>query len=292
MAAAGIRPGNEGAAALTSEWDAEIRLKPTEEMVVVSDFSSPVGVDDKNIQNLLTIRILPTITAQTLASTDQGQGSGLTYHTGTILSVTASPVFTYGAVELPAHLLSKMTGPDGSALKAGYRKQLMAALGEKIDNTGAQLATGVSTQKGAPSNFDKPLLLDAKGTLQTNAKNHVKAGKTQIHLKYHPSQIKYLESISEIMNADARGGGDSPNVAGVVVKAWGLTLAESGNVYSTGGVVYNFMFASQGFVLGYNLEPGMLDPQTFELVTRFIARAEFGVVEVFDEDGVAIKSAA
>lgn len=286
MAAAGIRPGNEGANALRQEWDADIKTKPNEESVVTKRFGKPMGVD--KIGEQLHIRILPTVAANRLETTAQGQGAGITYHTGNILEVTCDPFFSYGIVELPDHFLSKLNSPDQAAIKAGYRKQLMASLNEDIDREGGELAAGASVTKGAPSDFDKSLLLDALGTLRQNAKEFVKDG-TPMYLCYHPSQIRHVNAIGEITNAYATGKSRG-NIDGVVIDAWGAELAESGNVWQDAGVTYNLLHAKEAFVKAFNVEPTMKDPQEFEFVTRMPAYSEAGVVEVFDEAVVAILS--
>ena len=259
-------------------------------MVIANNFMSAEGVT--KINNLLHIRILPTVAANRLAATDQGQGS-LTYETGTILEVQVSPVFSYTIVELPDHLMSKLSDPDQAAIKAGYRKQLLAGINTDIDATAGALASALSVQKGAPSDFDKSLLLDAQGTLAENAKEFIKLAQgTPMYLCYHPSQIKNVNNISEITAAYARGDSSNPNVKGVVIDAWGMALAESGNVYEDTGVYYNLLHAKEAFVLGYNVMPRLKDPQPYEFVTRFPAFCEFGTDTVFDEAALAIKSAA
>jgi hypothetical protein len=281
-----IRPGTEGANYLRTEYDADFKTKAYEDSVIVEDFDKPTGVE--KIGNGLVIRIVPTISAQTLLST--GAGTSLTYDTTTATSVTCAPVGRYGAVEIPEHLVAKMANGEETALKTAYRNQLMGSVKEGFDAYAAlTVGPGIGTAKG-PANFDKSGLLDAAQSLRTNAKSH--ANNAQVFVKYHPSQIKHIKSISEIMNADARGDSANPNVTGIMVKAWGMTFGESGNIYSSAGVVYNMLHLKSAFVRGYNQPAYLLEPQPFELVVRFIAYLEGGVVEVFDEDAVLYKSAA
>jgi hypothetical protein len=288
MADAPLRPGTEAAAYVKTMYDADFRLKAYEDSVIVADFDMPQGVD--KIGNSLVIRIVPTIAAQSLTST--GTGIALNYDGTTATSVSCNPVGRYGAVEIPIHLVAKMANGEETALKTAYRNQLMGSVKESFDAyAGSTLGPGLSNTKG-PANFDKTSLLDAKQTLRINAKSHYNMKTSQVFVKYHPSQVKYLESITEIMNADARGDSENPNVAGFVVKAWGMTFGESGNIYSAAGVVYNILHLKSAFVRGYNQPAFLLDPQPFELVTRFISYLEGGVVEVFDEDGILFKSAA
>lgn len=283
-----IRPGTEGAALLRTEYDADIRAKAYELPALLADFMKPQGID--KVGNSLVVRIIPTVAVQSLAST--GTGQSLTYDTGTVLSVTATPVGRYGAVEIPDHLVSKMAAGDESQTKQTYRDQIMGTMKEGLDAyAGSTLAPSISTAKG-PVNFDKSNLLDAKQSLRINAKGHYKLNSSTVHVKYHPSQIKHIESISEIMNADARGDSENPNVSGYVVKAWGMTFGDSGNIYSSAGVVYNMLHLKTAFVAGYNKEPYLKPEQPFELTTRFIGYSEMAVVEVFDEDAVLFKSAA
>lgn len=283
-----LRPGTEAANYLRTEYDADFRLKAYEDAVITADFQEPQGVE--KIGNSLVIRIIPTVTAQPLISTDKGVG--ITYDSTSGLSVSVTPVGRYGAIELPIHTVVKLVNGDEPALKAGYRDQLMGSVKESFDAYAAsQVGPGISSAKG-PANFDKTSLLDAKQTLRVNAKNHYNIRNSQVFVKYHPSQIKFLESIQEIMNANFRGDSENPNVTGFVVEGWGMTFGESGNIYSTAGTVYNLIHLKSAFVRGYNQPAMLLDPQPFELVTRFIAYLEGGVQEVFDEDAVLFKSAA
>jgi hypothetical protein len=283
-----IRPGTEGSALLKTEYDADIRTKAYEMPKLIADFDKPAGIS--KVGNLLTVRIIPTGTLRTLLST--GEGTGLTYETATTLSVTASPVGRYMAVEIPDHLVSKMVDGEEAQTKKKYRDILLSGVKEGMDAyAGSTLAPGISTAKG-PANFDKAGLLDAKQSLRINAKEHYDLKTSQVHVKYHPSQIKHIESISEIMNADARGDSENPNVSGYVVKAWGMTFSDAGTIYSAAGVVYNMLHLKSAFVAGYNQVPYLKNPQDYELVVRFICYGEMAVVEVFDEDAVLFKSAA
>jgi hypothetical protein len=233
------------------------------------------------------VRIIPKITASRLATTDQG--SSPTYHTGTVLRATVTPYFSYGAVELPDHLLSKLGAPESAALEAGYRKQLLAALDEDVDSLCGDLGPSISTVKG-PANGDKSLILDMQTSLATNSKNHVVVGQTEVHLKYHPSQIKYIGNIAEFANANTRGDSANPNVKGVILKAWGMTFTETGSIDFSGGFYWNMMFAPLYAILAWNLKPRVKVPQDFELTKRLFGECESGPAEVFDEDAVVWKS--
>lgn len=283
-----IRPSTEGAALLKTMYDSDFRTKANEEPVVIADFDKPQGVE--RIGNSLVIRIIPVIAAQTLAASDTGQS--LTAHTGTTTSVTASPVGRYGFVEIPIHLTSKFDGSENAAIIAAYRDQLKGSLDQEKDVYGAQTSiTSAGVQTHGPVNFDKSNLLAAKRKLRTSAKSHFKNG-SMIHMKYHPSQIDYVESIDSIMNAEARGDSENPYVTGFVNKAFGMTFAETANVYSAAGVVHNMLHLTSAFVQAYNINYKLLDPQDYLLTTRYLAYSEFGVAVPFPEDALDFQSAA
>lgn len=285
---AGITPGTEGASALKNRWDAVFRTKANEEMVIANDFDSPQGVE--MIGDRLWVRIVPIISMNTLASTAQGQGAGILYHTTSISRVSAVPTFIYGAVQLPDHLVTRLGSPDSAQLEAKYRSQLLAALDAQVDADAGTMIAGFSAVKG-PSNIDKVTLLDAQTTLATNAKQHYVAGSTQCHLKYHPSQMKNVNAIAEVANANFRGDTANPNVRGVILKAWGMTFAETGSVQFSAGNYQNALFVPSAVVLAWNRKPYVKPAQDFELTHNIYGQADYGFVEVFDEDGVTIKSA-
>lgn len=282
-----MTPGGDGAALLRTEYDADFRTKAYELPRIIADLDRPQGID--KVGNLLTVRIIPRFTATALAAADTG--ASLTADANATTSVTASPVGRYGYVQVPEHELSKMARGEDNQLKGKIRDQLLGTVKESLDAyAGSTLGPGISTAKG-PLNFDKANLLDAKQSLRINARGHYDIKTSTVHVKYHPSQIKHIESIAEIMNADMRGDSENPNVSGYVVKAWGMTFGDSGNIYSSAGVVYNMIHLSSFAAAGWNQTPYNKPTQDYELQTRFIAYGEMAVVEVFDEDAVLFKSA-
>lgn len=283
-----IRPSTEGAALLKTMYDADFRTKAYEEPVVIQDFSKPVSVE--RMGNSLVIRIIPVIADQSLAASDTGQS--LTAHTGTTTAVTASPVGRYGFVEIPIHLTSKFDGSESAAIVAAYREQLKGSLDAAKDTYGAQTAiTSAGVLTHGPVNFDKSNLLQAKQKLRISAKSHFKNG-SMIHMKYSPTQIQFVESIDSIMSAEVRGDSETPYVTGFVNKAFGMTFAETGNVYSAAGIVHNMLYLSSAFVQGYNIIYKLLDPQDYLLTTRYLAYSEFGVAVPFPEDALDFQTAA
>lgn len=282
--------------ALRQEWDGDFRLKANEELVIASDFDRPEGVTKNEITKQLNVRILPKVSASTTNVGATGSGISLDYDDTAPTAKTATPTHAYAAVQIPDTTAVRMVEGELSSFKAGYRKQILSALDEYVDEQAGVLAASLSVQKGAPSNFDASLLTDAHGTLLTQAAEHVKiyGGKTKLFLKYHPSQAKYINTIPQVAEARMRGNVNeaSPTQTGVVMEAWGMSLAETGNVYQSAGVTYNMVFAKSCFMLAYNLKPRMKDPQVFEAVVRMIGQVEFAVFEIFDEDGVGVRTPA
>ena len=69
-------------------------------------------------------------------------------------------------------------------------------------------------------------------------------------------------------------------------------IEQSGNIYVAAGIAHNLAYIEPAFVVGYNEEPTVLDPQPYELVTRIIATEEFGMSEAFDEYACDMQTAA
>lgn len=286
----GIRPSPEGASALRRMYTAEFKTSPNEEAVVTSHFGSPDGVE--KIGDLLNIRVIPTMNTSTLG--DTAQGTGIDYNVQTIQNVTADTTFAYAALEIPRHLVTKMTRADMASMRKGQRSQAMKALATKRDSDAtAFIAANCSIQQGMPNHFDRPTLLTAIATVVERAREFVDiygSGGPKVFLAYHPREIPYLLQIPEITAAYARGDKQNPNKTGVILDAYGLEFAETGLVYTANNVAYNPAFTDQAYVQGYNQEADMLPEQSYELVTRYIAIQEYGFVEVFDECTLVVRT--
>lgn len=287
MAAAGIRPGTEGANLLRSMYDAEIKLKTSEEGVIAQDI--PKGSTEK-IGDTYYVRIVPTVTARTAASTDQMGPEALTYETASTTRVSQTPTRKYFALEFPISMTEALLSPDNAKMRAAYRDQGTYSLIEAQDVLAAQLPLSLTTNVKGPLNADKTNLLAWKSALKVTAKRFAQNGKA-IHVKYHTSQSAFVESIAEIMNADARGGGDNPNVSGIMVKAWGMTFADTGNIVFSGGAYQNVMYVEDAFLKAYNFEPKIVREEDTGLVHRMFGYLEVAFVEVFDECALLWKSA-
>jgi hypothetical protein len=287
-----VRPGVEAANLLINRYNPGLLLAAVEEMRVADQFSKPDGVEYLN--NALIFRKIARHVASTLGST--ATGASIDYNTNTETAVTASPTFIYSGVQVVLNTLSKMVGDiDNLAgtgkLMAAYKKQSMAALATQIDTTAAGLADDLGTNivgSGAV-NIDKALLLAAQSKLLTNARSAFKPGQLA-YLCIHPSQSQYLMDIPEVTAANIRGDASNPNVKGWVWTAFGWEVRESGNILQSGGITHNLLFVSDAFAIGYNQRPKMLPLQDIEAYYNLIAVAEFGVVELFDEYAVDIRT--
>lgn len=285
----GITPASIGANLIRSRWGTDIKRKAYEEPVFAKDVST-LPTDGGKVGDRMYVRILPIITAITPTGSSEMGPESLTWHTGTVTRVQADPTGRYTAVELPITLTAKLDDAEDEATRRGYRDQMSGSINEAMDANGLSLAGSLGTTLG-PSNLDKTVLTSALATLRQNAKEHVKNG-SMLRFKYHPSQHDNLLTIAEIANAELRGDSENPNVKGFVIKAWGMTFEETGSIYETGGNKYNVLFADSAFGKAFNYEPNVLAPQEAGLTTRFVAYGEWAFIEVFDEDALAIRSAA
>ena len=286
MATSGIRPSTEGALLLKSLWDPAIKLKAQEEGVLAQDI--PKGNVEK-IGDTWYIRILPTVTIRSGASTDQYDDESLTWETGTVTRVSGTPTRKYAAVQFPVSMTEALVSADKAAMLSGYRDQGTAGLVEALDIGAAGLWANLITNVKGPFDASKTTLLSMRTSLKTSAKKHAKKG-SNIHVVYHTSQDTFVSSISEIMNADARGGGDTPNVDGIIVKAWGMTLSDTGSIINSGGSYKNLMFLDSAFAKAFNVEPGIYNQGQVGLVYRIRFYMEYSFVEVFDEDALVWQS--
>lgn len=289
MAVANIRPGTEGSDLLRTQYDNEIRVFPNELGIISPDITLSQGT---KAGSLFTVRRIPAVTINSLATTAQADSANLTYETGDTDTVTGAAVDRYAAVGVPLSLTERLDDADAQQVIAGYRQSIQGGLEEAEDvYLGLQLFTGVSTIKG-PGNFDKAALLDMKQTLRTNSKAHYgKRSPSAMHLKYHVSQIKHLENIDVLMNAELRGDDENPNVKGFYVKGLGITFAPTGNVPFSGGAYWNCLHLSTAFVKCYNVRRRVLPPEVSGLSVLYHGYLSMVGVEAFDADAVVQKSA-
>lgn len=282
---------------LVQKYKPGFALGANEESVFTKYCDDATGRAGK-MANQINIRILGGgLTGQTIVA--GGSGLTLTDTSEAGSSVNATPTFIYNAAYLSLPALSRLA-EDGPAAEAAYKAQLMASVMTKIDTTGTNLAQYLTTSvEGGAVTLDQALMTKCLKDLITQGKDHFGAGKRAVFL-IHPAQSDALLNIPTITAANIRGDSVNPIPSGWVWDAWNCKIEESGNVYSTGGIAYNMLFipgenaspnAKMGtFAVAYNMKPQPLDPQPVEAQMRFITVAEVGFVEVFDYDGVLMKT--
>lgn len=283
-----IRPGTEAANLLEQVWAPGLKRQTNEAGRIFPTFDKPEGVS--RIGNLLHVSKVLRQPANTLAAGDTGKT--LNYQGNTELDITVSPTFTYGAVEIAKHTMTRMLRYP--ALQKAYKQQIVAGLVAEKDARAGLMAASVSTVRGGiAQNFDKPFILDAVGALIENAREQYEPGTGKwAYLHFHPRQYKHVMNISEITSAQIRGDAEKPVKVGWVWEAYGLAMTVSGNVYTSGGIAHNFLHIKDSHIYGLNEDFEFLSPQEFELVTRLIAFGECGFAEVWDEYAVDMQTAA
>lgn len=276
-------------ALLEQTWRPTLGLQANEEMRVANTF------DDGNegvsrFAGTLNVRKILRVSPTTVLYTAADAGTSLTYSNNTELNVQVFPKFAYGAVSLSqATLVRLLAAPE---LQKAYRDQITKGLATQIDSDAAtQAASNTVTKGSSGQTFDKGFLLDGLGTLVGAVKELYEPGRAGwAYLHFHPNQLKYVLAIPEIVNAYIRGDGEKVVQKGWVWEAFGLSMSESGNVYTSGGIAYNFMHVKPSHILAYNAKPQFLEPQKFELVTRLIAFAEYGVKIIWDDYTVVMQT--
>lgn len=283
MAHTAIRVGTEAANILRDTWDSQFGLDPTEEAVVAPLVAKPNGV--QRIGKKLHLRKLKAATAQAMGTgAADTVADGLTYNTNTEVEVTVSPASFYSGIELNPDTLEQIID-DGEAI-AGWRKQLMATLGEKIDYTILQLVeANTLTETGA--SFTEAVWQAALAKLAKNAKGKFKIGRTPYNLVIHPDKLAQALQISALREYQIRGN-QGAAVSGQLVTTYGANIEETGLVSSDGGTYYMPMFIKDAYALGFNQQPKMLEVQNDGLVVRYVAYTSFGAAVWFDSSAVAI----
>ena len=269
---------------LPERWTPGLLQETTEEEVVGKTFSRPPG-GVKKIGQKLHIPKMLAISAQSGAGP---YSTSLTYSSNTEEEVTVSPEQSYAAVEIQRSVYLRMDiNPDGP-----YRQMLKYALAEYRDVTCAGLADNLATNvKGsAIASMDKGLLLDAQQALAISAKRRLKPGETLWYIKVHPLQLKNCMGVFDMTADYVRGDAVRPLVSGWMSPVLGANIDESGNVLNTGGIIHNLAYIPEAFVIGFNEESTVLEPQPVELVVRIIATEEFGASEQFDEYAVDMQT--
>jgi hypothetical protein len=273
---------------LREVWDSQFTLDPTEEAIVAPLVAEPVGV--QKIGKKLHLRKIGTMTSsvQTIGtpstSTATLASDNLTYHTNTEQEVTVTPTAYYVGIELNPDMLNQIID-DGNAI-AGWRKQMLAALDEKIDSTLLALAqSSTYTESGAA--LDDAIWRAAVAKLAKNAKRKFRIGKTPYNIILHPDVLSQALNIPALKEYQIRGNSGSAT-SGQLVTTYGANIEESGLVLSDAGTKYNPLFIQDAWCLGWNQKPKMLESQQDGLIMRFLAYTEFGVASWYDTSIVSV----
>lgn len=285
MANEGMTPGTQATNILRETWTSQFGLDPTEEAIVANLVSTPYGV--QKIGEKLHLRKLKAVTATKTngpTNTTVLIRDNLTMTANTEVEVQVTPFSYHTAINLNIDTLNEVI--DDGELIAGYRKQMLAALDEKLDFELLDLADDASlTESGA--SFTEAIWLAAVAKLAKNAKRKFRVGKTPYNLVIHPDHMAAAMQIDSIKSYIVRGNAGAAQT-GALVSTWGANIEESGLVKSSAGTEYNPLFIKDAWALGWNQKPFILKPQEDGLVTRFIGYFEAGVAEWFDSSIVSV----
>lgn len=280
MANAALRTGTEAANILREVWDSQFSLDPVEEAVFAPLVSQPNGT--QRIGKKLHLRKLKAMTVQAMDATAHNDATALTYNTNTEVEVTVTPASFYAGIELNPDTPEQIID-DGEAI-AGWRKQLMACLTEKIDEELGELAQSASlTETGA--SFTEALWQAALAKLAKNAKNKFKIGKTPYNLVIHPDRLANALAIPAIREYQIRGSKGSAMDASLV--GYGTNVAETSKVFTSGATNYCPLFLKDAWAIGWNQKPKNMPVQQDGLLERFLVYTSFGVAEWHDHSIVS-----
>lgn len=270
------------ASILKTTYDSEFGLDPTEESVIVNWIAKPMGGQKIGKEFVLRKIAAPTV-QQWSAGTSMLPG-GLTSHAPTEAAVTATLYYSYVQAEIDEPAMTRLV--DDANYRTGLRKQMAAVVNSRPDYYVASLFSGLSASESG-ADIDDAMLRSALKQLSTNAKGKFKIGQTPVRLFISPTQIDSVLGVSTIREYQIRGSaGSAPS--GQLVNAYGISFAETGLIAVDAGSYNNALILPDAFAIGYNIKPSALPEQQDGLVTRFIFRAEFGVVEWFDTSGVKL----
>lgn len=271
----------QNAAILKTTYDTEFGLDPFEEAKVAGFVAKPVG--STAIGNVLTLRKVSAHTASKYSGTS-GLPGNLTGTGNLEAAVTTTLAYAYVMCEIDEPALTRLV--DEGNYRNALRQQMAAAVNAQVDADLFALAPSLShTESGADLN--DAMYLSAVGQLAKYAKNKFKVGQTDVRLFVHPDELKNAMAIAAAKEYQIRGSAGSA-VSGQLVTTYGITIEESGNVYSSAGSAYNPLLLKDAWAIGYNRTPSALPEQQDGIITRLIFRAEYGVCEWFDSSGVTL----
>ena len=155
----------------------------------------------------------------------------------------------------------------------------------EIDTDLFTLAASLSHTQSV-ADLDDATVRAALGDLATYAKGKFRLGETPVTMFIHPSEVQHALGVSTFKEYQSRGIQGAATTG--QLNGFGITVKESGLVYTNAGNKYNALILPEAWALGWNIKPSFLADQQDGIVTRFIVRAEYGVCENWDELGVAV----
>ena len=261
-------------------WSKEIGLVASEEQIAV-----PLCAKLEKIEGELAFRKFGTLTTNSLS--DSAVGSGLTVSGQSEIAISATPATRYVMVVVNFNTAARLAFDP----KTPLREQMKAAMYEQVDRTVMSLATLLTTNivGDATAEISDALMREVKRKLTLSAKSRFKPGKTGYAVVMHPSDIETLEGIEAYYKSADRGDGETPLPDGWMYKVRGATIYESGSV-QVDTVTRNFaVIPNETWGIGYNQDYSA-KMEEYELLWKLILWLDFGVLERWDEYGVAINT--
>lgn len=237
------------------------------------------------LDNTLHIPKMSRFAALTLSQT-AADGS-VTYVANTETEATITPTGLYVATMLDANYVAQ----GGVAKIADFKAECEMTLAEKMDNVGLALVDDLTTNVlGAyAADIDAATWRGALAALAVSARGEAEPGQAPFYAVLHTSQIDDVLGISEFTHAEIRGTGASALVNGLVTKGYGVDVAFSNQVNTTGAGADNPVFLPEAFGVSYNQRIS-IKVQEFDLETKVIAYVNFGVATVHDGRAVNLRS--
>lgn len=280
--------GTQVANIVEQVWKPEFGLLANEEKVCTRGFSGADGV--KKVGKTLNVSKIAAVTTQTLSPTAAAYRANLIFDNQTQSNLSSTAVRIYTGIQIPRSVETQLLRYPNFI--EGYKSQLVKSLIASIDVAGAQLASGFTTNilGGAGQDITEALLTSAIAKLSLSAKEYFSPGVQRGYLSVYPLQVDNILQIDKAVNAYIRGDSANPVVKGWVWDVYNMDLMDSGNVYTSGGIAYNFLHIPQALILAYNEEPNPIPEQPNGLSTTVLATAEYVVIKFFDEYNVLIQT--
>lgn len=261
-------------------WSKDIGLQANEEQVAV-----PHCADLEKIEGELAYRKFGTL--QTNSLSDSAVGSGLTPSGNTEVAISATPATKYIMTVVNFNTAARLAFDP----KTPLRKQMQAAMYEMVDRTVMGLASQFTTNVvgGATEEITDAMMREVKRRLTVSGKSEFKPGKTGYVVLMHPGDIETLDGIEAYYRSDVRGDKETPLVSGWMYKVRGGTIYETGNVQVDTVTRNVAILPGMTWGIGYNAKY-QAKLEEFEMLWKLIIWLDFGVLERWDEYGVAINT--